>query len=458
MLKLIFFIFLHISNGLLFSRLLFKRKMIYPKKKVGIIFFPGFGKKSSCYEDICNILHNELDKSNINSEILIQDYFYNIPILGNLQTEYLTKKAIKTLNEKNITNIFFIGHSAGSYFLNDVAKKYGNGFIQMGNVLNSDGVLPWNKISLNNYPIPTLTLLGQKDGYTKFLLALDELNDIRATNNTILKPVIIEKNVNHLQMCDNIKSTYAPLLNKKDINSPIEIKHAHESLSVTICEFIKCCTLKNYKSDILLSKIKNTENLLVNYNETSSDLDGITRLIQFDVLQSLNLEYLEVINNYYKNNADFIKSKPKVNNTVINICSHINERKLSSEYYSNYIWLKLKNPSHFNNRNIKLKEASEFNKEIFYKVLNNEKTTSEIKKGPNIIFEKDIIFDNGILIGVNWITSKIKINFNETINTLYVKSPVLISSSDVPNEKFANMYYMKILSPQLCYELIHLYF
>ena len=82
----------------------------------------------------------------------------------------------------------------------------------------------------------------------------------------------------------------------------------------------------------------------------------------------------------------------------------------------------------------------------------------QVKKGPSIVFESDNVYDNGILIGVNWVLSKIKINFNQTTNTLFIKSPVLISSSDVPSERFANMYYMKVLSPQLCYELIHLYF
>ena len=52
------------------------------------------------------------------------------------------------------------------YILNDSYNNISadesceNGFIQMGNVLNSNGILPWEQISLNNYPIPTLTLLG----------------------------------------------------------------------------------------------------------------------------------------------------------------------------------------------------------------------------------------------------------------------------------------------------------
>ena len=67
---------------------------------------------------------------------------------------YLEKEIGVTVLKKPILreidgSIFFIGHSAGSYFLNDVAKKYGDGFIQLGSVLNSNGKLPWEIEKLN---------------------------------------------------------------------------------------------------------------------------------------------------------------------------------------------------------------------------------------------------------------------------------------------------------------------
>ena len=42
-----------------------------------------------------------------------------------------------------------MGHSAGGYFSIPLVKKYGDGFIQMGSVLNSENVLPWK--SENKY-------------------------------------------------------------------------------------------------------------------------------------------------------------------------------------------------------------------------------------------------------------------------------------------------------------------
>ena len=448
--------YFQITNALFFSRLFFKKSLTFKEENIGIVLFPGYGKSGNCYTNLCLEIKNKLEKDNINSEIIINNYFYNIPVLGNFQTEQLTKKSVEKLNNKNISTIFFIGHSAGSYFLNNIANKYGSGFIQMGNVLNSNGILPWEQISLNNYPIPTLTLLGKKDGYTNFLLALDELNDIE--NNNLYKPIVIEPLINHLQMADNVVSPFSKMINKIDINSSIDINEAHNILSDTISEFIKCCLNDKYKSAILLNKTQETNKLLINYNETSCDIDLLSTIIQKEVLQTINIENYNIQNIFYNDQSSFVSSKPKVENNTIYICSHMDKNRMDHNHYSKMIWLKMKNPSHFNNRNIKLKEAGFFNQEIFNKVLYNEKSLEQIKKGPNIVFEPDNIYDNGVLVGVNWVISKINIRFNETSNTLFIKSPTLISSSDVPSEIFANMYYMKVLSPQLCYELIHLYF
>ena len=319
MIFLLLCIYLPVSGSLLFSRLFFKKSIIFEKENIGIILFPGYGKSGDCYNNLCEKIEDKLQQNNINSEIIINNYFYNIPILGNIQTEQLTKKSIQELNNKNITKIFFIGHSAGSYFLNNIAKEYGSGFIQMGNVLNSNGILPWETISLNNYPIPTLTLLGQKDGYTNFLLGLDELNDIQ--NNNLYKPIIIEPEVNHLQMADNIVSPFAKMINKRDIGSPLNLYEAHETLSSTISEFIKYSLNNKYKSKILLNKTEQTNKLLISYNQTSCDLNILTSLIQKEVLETTNISEYEIKNNYYNDQSSFIKSKPYVKNNTIYINS-----------------------------------------------------------------------------------------------------------------------------------------
>lgn len=206
------------------------------KKKIGLLFFTGFGKTSQSYEKIANKIGDYLNKKNISSEIIINDYFLDTPIYGKKQTQCISEKNLKELN--NVDSIFFIGHSAGSYFLNDVAKKYGDGFIQLGSVLNSNGKLPWEIEKLNNYSIPVLTLLGDKDGYINPLYSVDEMENLNTCQNPLRKPIIIEKNINHLHMADGVETKYAKLFNKKDINTSNHLDRSHEKLSETIGEFI----------------------------------------------------------------------------------------------------------------------------------------------------------------------------------------------------------------------------
>jgi hypothetical protein len=172
-------------------------KILNHNNNIGIIFFAGYGKKATSYKPLVLKIKDNLKNKNITADFIINDYILDSPLCGDIQTEYLTQKSMASLN---CNKYFLIGHSAGSYFLNKIAKEYGHGFVQMGSVLNSNGILPWEKGSLAEYPIPTLTLLGEKDGFISPFLAIDEIKDLSNSNQSFYKPVIIEKKVNHLQM------------------------------------------------------------------------------------------------------------------------------------------------------------------------------------------------------------------------------------------------------------------
>jgi hypothetical protein len=340
------------------------------------------------------------------------------------------------------SKIFFIGHSAGSYFLNDIARKYGDGFIQMGNVLNSNGALPWNKFSLEAYPIPTLTLVGKKDGYISHLYTLDELLDI-SNRTDLMKPVIIESNVNHLQMADGKKTTFASYLNKYDIESPITLHQAHEQLTTSICEFIKCSFDRNYTSGTIEKKTKRTKQYLMDYLSINEDLNNTICKIQNDILLSESDDY-KILNTIHKTREAFILSKPRKSDETIYTDTYYGK---NPDYYSHYVCLKLKNSE----TNKSLTTARNINKEIF------DNISKEIQLNDvNVVFEEDERCNHGSFSGINWILSIPKIRYDSEIKTLHIKSPVLITNATNPG-KYSYMYYMKILSPKLCFELIQLY-
>lgn len=72
-------IYLHVSYSLLFSRLFFKKPVVFEKENIGIVLFPGYGKSSSCYKDLCNKIDYNLKKSNIYSHFIMNDYYNNVP-------------------------------------------------------------------------------------------------------------------------------------------------------------------------------------------------------------------------------------------------------------------------------------------------------------------------------------------------------------------------------------------
>mgnify|MGYP001422191074 FL=1 len=59
-------IYLHVSSSLLFSRLFFKKQVVFEKENIGIILFPGYGKSGNCYNDLCDKIEDKLQKNNIN--------------------------------------------------------------------------------------------------------------------------------------------------------------------------------------------------------------------------------------------------------------------------------------------------------------------------------------------------------------------------------------------------------
>ena len=435
-------------------------------ENIGIIFFPGYGKNAESYRSINEKICNKLTENNIGSTIIINNYLKNLPIAGDIQSKLLTEYSINLINEnKNIDKIFFIGHSAGSYFLNNIASEYGCGFIQLGNVLNSNGLLPWEQNSLFKYPIPVLTIVGQKDGYINPFYIKDELENIKYINNTIEKPVIIEKNINHLQVSDNIETKFAKIINKKDILSPIELNEAQDIISETISEFITCCLNKTHNSSILEKKIKRTKNIIYNYKAKECDINKFAENIQYDILNPLFIIDIPIKNRDYNNKISFVNSKPFIDeNGTIYTSSFRAKNGIDNRFYSDIIWLKMKNQEAFNSyekyntTNLKkTKSAYEINKEIFDKILYEIKSQEEILKGPKVIFQYDDVFENSAFVGLKWINTNIEINYDRFNNIIYIKSPVLYTSMSI-YKKYAGMYYTKLLSPQLCYELIQMYF
>ena len=75
----------------------------------------------------------------------------------------------------------------------------------------------------------------------------------------------------------------------------------------------------------------------------------------------------------------------------------------------------------------------------------------------NIVFEDDKLYKDEVSSSVSWINDDIRISYNNEQKTLFIQSPTLYTDMNmIP--RYAGMYYMKILTPQLIEELINLVF
>ena len=81
----------------------------------------------------------------------------------------------------------------------------------------------------------------------------------------------------------------------------------------------------------------------------------------------------------------------------------------------------------------------------------------ENKKTLEVCFLEDVIFGTTPSSGLDWCKRPFLCNYNYHENKLYVQSPVLITSENLPIEQYAGLYYMKLITPDYVDYLIDTY-
>ena len=414
--------------------------------KTSIILFPGFGKNGKSYTGLCNKISAKLNNS---VSFMLIDYGLNSPFNIERHANHIGETCVEYMKMKNkeCNNFVFMGHSAGGYFAIEPAERYGDGLIQMGCVLNSKRNILWQKKrSLKNYQKPVLTLLGEKDGYISYLNSIQEFDSINE-EDFLKKPIILKKNINHLQMCDNEESKVAKLMSIVDYDSQISIDVAHEMLADTIVNFLD-------KNETILHEVLESSNKINYYNNLTFKIEDICKFVQTCVFNSIDSNVTNVKNVKHNNLNDFLTSKPSIDeNGIIEIQSY--QKQNLNQLYSKSLWIKTKNQKAILNHpiytNFKVKSemsASEINR----KILESETTEMSLL---NIRFEEDVFNGNEPLSIVKWLSKDVEIVYKNRILT--IKSPVLYTDENIV-ERFSGMKYMKLLTPQMVNEIITLYY
>lgn len=416
--------------------------------KYSIILFPGFGKSGISYFNLCNKVNEKLNNS---ASFLYLDFGATSPFKLEQDANIIGKECVEFVKSKNkdVKEIYFMGHSVGAYYAIEPAEKYGDGFIQMGNVLNSKGDLFWRKKSLKNYEKKILTLLGEKDGYLNYLNCVQEFQDIN-DDDLKIKPIVIEKNVNHLQMADNIETSYARLIKKNDLLSTLTLKQAHENIANTISSFIQNTTEVHFKTN-------KTKEIINNYLNLHTNLEELSGNVQKMVLGARDLDIFKTTNIIHENFFEFVYSKPKfLVNGNIETHSYLS-KTFKNGLYSKSLCIKMKNQQAFLNQsrysNCKL------NSEISSKEINREIFDAQfLEMCPiNVIYEEEVFTSDTFGGSLKWLESEISVKYDEKSGNIRIKSPVFISNNFFL-ERYDGMKYMKLLSPQMASEIKSLYY
>ena len=416
--------------------------------KYSIILFPGYGKSGISYFNLCDKVNEKLNNS---ASVLYLDFGGASPFKLERDATIIGKECVEFVKSKNkdVEEIYFIGHSAGAYYAIEPAEKYGDGFIQMGSVLNSNGDLFWKRKSLKDYKKKILTLIGEKDGYLNYLNCVQEFQDIDDVDLKT-KPIVIEKDVNHLQMADNIETRFARLIKKKDLWSPLTLKQAHENIANTISSFILNTTEVHIKTN-------ESKELVNDYLYLHNDLKELCVNIQKMSLGVNNISNFKITNIEHDNFFDFVYSKPKfLVNGDIETHSYLS-KTFKNGLYSKSLCIKTKNQqaflnqSRYSNYNVESEISSkEINKHIFEAQFVN---TCPI----NVIYQEELFTSNTIGDSLKWLESEISVKYDKNRNELIIKSPVFVSNKFFL-ERYDGMKYMKLLSPQMASEIIRLYY
>ncbi len=383
---------------------------------VSLIIFKGSHIDPHNYINISKIIQKVGEKKGLNIDIKIpyRPYCINSDI--------------------NIANpAFILGHSSGTYdFLSWYNVSKYNGLIQMGSVLNSNAKLPWKSRKLETFPIPVLTMIGQKDGYLRHTYCLDEQYQQNETEKYRTKPIIIIKDITHLHISNTSSSNIAKLIGLCDLESNIDVKIAWNMLALCIVDFI-ILNMNLKSSDLSLKRMKylqnKTQNLLSYYSkfDNTNNLKSLLGIIHFFLNNSI-IKCDVLFLNYF----DFLMSKP----TDTTLYFYKEKRTIFSKMYFTPLWVKTKYKLYIS--------AKQLNKQLFNLITNNLKGTSKFE----IVFRDDKICATTL----EWMLTSVSIEKKN--NIIYIQSPVFITNKNTIIYK--NFYYFKILSPSQIIELINI--
>jgi len=490
-----------------------------PKASCLVVMLPGFAKGPEAYVDFAKKLQARVENGprehgggatsgdgSIAMHLAVGSFCNGMPgLLGTEEVADILSLVQKKVEQAGLTydKLYVCGHSAGAQIAFQSAFKY-DGFIQLGATFNSKGRLRWPGRSLASFPRPTLTIVGELDGFVRYVSLADELEDIDSDNVKMSpedlareKAVVVLPEVNHMQLADGIVSAIALKTGRNDLPSHLTIDEAQDRYADVMADFLTANTCQNKDQDQqatqrMLQSATQTREKLSTFRELSerANLDGFLQNVQRSIgnldkaADDVKQQQQARVNVMWHNDKmDFTYSKPRIlPDGEIEVHVYPDSKRcislgpssqlsptLSVKFKSQEAILSHKSFSDLSGGNLASLEqpsAVELNRRLFESVLASvPKAEREryLRDGKQLDFLDD---KTDWKTGPDWVDAPIEIvpitdggndsNDHDASSSkkVGVRSPVLKTPMQGIPARFAGMCYMKLLSPAQAYEWI----
>jgi hypothetical protein len=475
-----------------------------------LVFFPGAAKSPQSYKSLAESIQRTAAQCDISMHVGIASFFQNLPsLLGDIEFDDNLKAIFEIARDTNCTysSVFIAGHSLGAMGGLKPALPY-DGFIQLGSTMNSAGKMRWPRRSLSSYPKPVMTVVGDRDGFVRYLALSDELDNIDSrpqgglTMSEVARrtPVIVIPNLNHMQVADNVVSSVALKTGRSDMQSDLSNEEAWKKIAEVVTGFVAMHAFRNrtvndasnddaWKSlvrvksgyDIIDQESRQADILAHLENQatlTRSMLEPFRVLSSKEATgkfvaaaQSSLLNFKEggavrVASLWHETKEDFLYSKPTIQPDSGTIFIHLTEQpplasSSMSVQLSPTIAVKMKSrealmaewPESSFKSDGPVLTARDINNSTFEGVLKSvgeDDRRRYLTDGRQLRFEQDLVVSSAPA----WVDIHIKLEFDKENRTVFFQSPVCSTPVDLMPRKFAGMFYGKFITPAQAYEWI----
>lgn len=178
----------------------------------------------------------------------------------------------------------------------------------------------------------------------------------------------------------------------------------------------------------------------------------LTKTIQSSVINPTIFTPLNITTQWYDSKPPFFFSKPYFGeNRDIHIQAYLEKGE------GPILWLKTKSQAAYIKEFGKIQCGQQTTGLNTNKMIMSNEMTKNIDKELNICYLNDVCFNEYKNTVFDWMKYPLLCNYNYNEETLYLQSPVMLTSENLPIKRYAGMYYMKVLTPSFASYLIQTY-